>query len=75
MLVTLRIFRYNPEKDKRGHYETYELEADENGECWTTGDGEGHHDGSLRSALPAYGCAARTPCASTGATTSPARRW
>src|SRR5512142_1314980 len=27
MQVTLKIFRYNPEVDKRGHYETYKLEA------------------------------------------------
>ena len=30
MLVTLKILRYNPEHDPRGHYETYQLEADEN---------------------------------------------
>lgn len=30
MLVTLKILRYNPEQDPRGHYETYQLEADEN---------------------------------------------
>ena len=30
MEVTLKIFRYNPEQDKRGHYETYKVEADEN---------------------------------------------
>ncbi len=28
MQVTLKIFRYNPEKDARPHYETYVLEAD-----------------------------------------------
>jgi succinate dehydrogenase / fumarate reductase iron-sulfur subunit len=28
MQVKLKIFRYNPEKDKKPHYETYELEAD-----------------------------------------------
>ncbi len=27
MQVTLRVFRYNPEKDKKPHYETYKLEA------------------------------------------------
>lgn len=27
MQVTLRVFRYNPEKDKKPHYETYQLEA------------------------------------------------
>lgn len=30
MLVTLKILRYNPEQDPRGHYETYQVEADEN---------------------------------------------
>ena len=30
MEITIKIFRYNPEKDKRGHYETYKLEGDEN---------------------------------------------
>ena len=28
MQVTLRVFRYNPEKDKKPHYETYKLEAE-----------------------------------------------
>ena len=28
MQVTLRIFRYNPETDKRPHYQTYKVEAD-----------------------------------------------
>jgi succinate dehydrogenase / fumarate reductase iron-sulfur subunit len=28
MQVTLRVFRYNPEKDKKPHYENYTLEAD-----------------------------------------------
>lgn len=30
MEVTVKIFRYNPEKDKRGNYVTYKVEADEN---------------------------------------------
>ena len=30
MEITIKIFRYNPEKDKRGHYETYKLDGDEN---------------------------------------------
>jgi len=29
MQVTIKIFRYNPEKDKKPHYETYKLEAPE----------------------------------------------
>jgi len=28
MQVTLRVFRYNPETDKKPHYETYQMEAD-----------------------------------------------
>lgn len=28
MQVTLKVFRYNPEKDKKPYYETYKLEAD-----------------------------------------------
>lgn len=28
MLVTIKIFRYNPEQDKKPHYETYQLEAE-----------------------------------------------
>jgi succinate dehydrogenase / fumarate reductase iron-sulfur subunit len=28
MQVKLKVFRYNPEKDQKPHYETYELEAD-----------------------------------------------
>jgi succinate dehydrogenase / fumarate reductase iron-sulfur subunit len=28
MQVNIKVFRYNPEKDKKPHYETYELEAD-----------------------------------------------
>ncbi|MDP1548519.1 MAG: succinate dehydrogenase iron-sulfur subunit [Anaerolineales bacterium] len=30
MEVTVKIFRYNPEKDQRGNYVTYKVEADEN---------------------------------------------
>jgi succinate dehydrogenase / fumarate reductase iron-sulfur subunit len=30
MEITIEIFRYNPEKDKRGHYETYKVEGTEN---------------------------------------------
>ena len=28
MQVTLKIFRFNPEIDKKWHYETYTIEAD-----------------------------------------------
>ena len=28
MQVTLRVFRYNPEQDKKPHYETYKVEAE-----------------------------------------------
>jgi succinate dehydrogenase / fumarate reductase iron-sulfur subunit len=30
MEITLKVFRYNPEKDKRGHYEIYKVEGAEN---------------------------------------------
>ncbi len=30
MEITLKVFRYNPEKDKRGHYEVYKVEGTEN---------------------------------------------
>ena len=48
MQVTLKIFRYDPEKDKRGHYETYQLEADENERVLDLMElVKGHYDGSL----------------------------
>ena len=30
MEVTVKVFRYNPEKDQRGNYVTYKIEADPN---------------------------------------------
>ena len=48
MQVTLKIFRYNPEKDKHGHYETYQLEADENERVLDLMElVKGHFDGTL----------------------------
>ncbi len=48
MQVTLKIFRYNPEKDKRGHYETYQFEADENERVLDLLElVKGHFDGTL----------------------------
>ena len=48
MQVTIKIFRYNPEKDKRGHYETYQLEADENERVLDLMElVKGHYDGTL----------------------------
>jgi succinate dehydrogenase / fumarate reductase iron-sulfur subunit len=48
MQVTLKIFRYNPEKDKRGHYETYKIEADENERVLDLMElVKGHYDGTL----------------------------
>ena len=48
MQVTLKIFRYNPEKDRRGHYETFQLEADENERVLDLLEMvKGHHDGTL----------------------------
>jgi succinate dehydrogenase / fumarate reductase iron-sulfur subunit len=48
MEVTVKIFRYNPEKDKRGHYETYKVEAHENDRILDVLELiKGHEDGSL----------------------------
>ncbi len=48
MQVTLKIFRYNPEVDKKFHYETYTLEADETERILDLLElVKGHHDGSL----------------------------
>ncbi len=48
MEVTVKIFRYNPEQDKRGHYETYKVEADENDRVLDVLELiKGHTDGSL----------------------------
>jgi succinate dehydrogenase iron-sulfur subunit len=48
MQVTLKIFRYNPEKDKRGHYETYQVEAAETERVLDLLElVKGHYDGTL----------------------------
>ncbi len=48
MQVTLKIFRYNPEVDKRGHYETYTVEADETERILDLMEMiKGHIDGTL----------------------------
>src|SRR5574339_737019 len=48
MQVTLKIFRYNPEVDKKHHYETYTLEADENDRVLDLMEQvKGYHDGTL----------------------------
>ena len=48
MEVTIKIFRYNPEKDTRGHYETYKVEADANDRVLDVLEEiKGHIDGSL----------------------------
>jgi len=48
MQVTLKIFRYNPEKDKRGHYQTYALEAQETDRILDLLElVKGRHDGTL----------------------------
>ncbi len=48
MQVTLRIFRFNPEVDQRGHYETYTLEADETERILDLLEMvKGHDDGTL----------------------------
>jgi len=48
MLVTLKIFRFNPEVDKKWHYETYKLEAIETDRVLDLLENvKGHQDGSL----------------------------
>jgi succinate dehydrogenase iron-sulfur subunit len=48
MQVTLKVFRYKPKTDKRGHYETYTLEADENERVLDLLElVKGHFDGTL----------------------------
>jgi succinate dehydrogenase / fumarate reductase iron-sulfur subunit len=48
MLVTLKIFRYNPEVDKKFHYETYRLEAVETDRILDLLEViKGHTDGTL----------------------------
>jgi succinate dehydrogenase / fumarate reductase iron-sulfur subunit len=48
MEITVKIFRYNPEKDRRGHYETYTVEAHENDRIlYVLELIKGHQDGSL----------------------------
>jgi succinate dehydrogenase / fumarate reductase iron-sulfur subunit len=48
MEVTIKIFRYNPEVDKKFHYETYTLEADETDRILDLLEHvKGYHDGTL----------------------------
>ncbi len=48
MQVTLKIFRFNPEVDKKPHYETYTLEADETERILDLLEMvKGHNDGTL----------------------------
>jgi len=48
MEITIKIFRYNPEKDERGHYETYTVEADPNDRVLDVLEYvKGKNDGSL----------------------------
>jgi succinate dehydrogenase / fumarate reductase iron-sulfur subunit len=48
MQVKLKIFRYNPEKDKKPHYVTYKLEADPNDRVLDLLEQvKGFHDGTL----------------------------
>jgi len=48
MQVTLKVFRYNSEKDKRGHYETYNLDVEETERILDLLElVKGHHDGTL----------------------------
>jgi succinate dehydrogenase / fumarate reductase, iron-sulfur subunit len=46
--VTLRIFRFNPEKDKKSHYETYALDAEPNDRVLDLLEYvKGYYDGTL----------------------------
>jgi len=48
MQLMLNIFRYDPEKDKRGRYETYQLDVHENDRVLDLLElVKGHHDGTL----------------------------
>jgi succinate dehydrogenase / fumarate reductase iron-sulfur subunit len=48
MEITIKIFRYNPEKDKRGHYEVYKIEGDENDRVLDVLEYiKGNYDGTL----------------------------
>lgn len=48
MQVTLKIFRYNPEVDKKWHYETYELDVEETERILDLLElVKGHYDGTL----------------------------
>lgn len=48
MQVTLKIFRYNPEQDKKWHYETYTVEAEETDRVLDLLENvKGHYDGTL----------------------------
>jgi succinate dehydrogenase / fumarate reductase iron-sulfur subunit len=48
MEITLKIFRYNPEVDKKFHYETYTIEADETDRILDLLEYvKGYHDGTL----------------------------
>lgn len=48
MQVTLKIFRYNPEVDKKFHYETYSLDAEETDRILDLLEYvKGYHDGTL----------------------------
>lgn len=48
MLVTLKIFRFNPEVDKKWHYETYRLEAEETDRVLDLLENvKGYQDGTL----------------------------
>ena len=48
MQVTLKVFRYNPEVDKKWHYETYDLDVEETERILDLLElVKGHYDGSL----------------------------
>lgn len=67
MEVMLKIFRYNPERDKKPSYKTYKLEAEETDRVLDLLEKvKGYQDGTSPSVAPVgMGTAVRMPCAST----------
>jgi hypothetical protein len=66
-----------PGEDKKPHYETFKLDAEPTDRVLDLLEYiKGYHDGTLSFRAPAPTvCAARTPCASTGAITWRAKCW
>ena len=57
MQVTLKIFRFNPEKDKKPHYETYKVDAEPTDRVLDLLEYiKGYYDGSLSFRHVRIGC-------------------